>query len=246
MKTVMAVLVALPALMASALPARAQSAGAATLKPAMTLRPQIPCGDRHPVQPLNGGLDRMPYGPDVPCPEIPGPKNPGPEPLPYPGPRHPRPWEDRVEGKGVRFSIEKVGAALSAGERGIALAAMFDGTGFSVTGNDAVVFAGAAPRPTGVLQGPVAVREKAVVTARAGVPQIRLVACGDGKEGCRSETGKLVEDAVKPVTDAIDRLGDRLRDRNDDKLREGTQRQKDAEKDVRERKEKQQRERPTV
>lgn len=64
------------------------------------------------------------------------------------------------------------------------------------------------------------------------------IECGDGKSGCQSAPGKIIDDATKPLQDAIDRLGDRLRDRNDEKLREGTQRQRDAEKAQKERKEK--------
>ena len=58
-----------------------------------------------------------------------------------------------------------------------------------------------------------------VVGSKMRVPSLgfRTVACGDA-DGCRSETGKIIEDAVKPISDALDRLGDYLRDRNDDKL----------------------------
>jgi hypothetical protein len=95
--------------------------------------------------------------------------------------------------------------------------------------NDAPVYAenwSAAPR---LSAGPR--EQKGAFISNTGVPAPLFLAadCGD-KDGCKSETGKIVEDATKAIRDAADRLGNRLRDRNDEKLREGTQRQRDAEK----------------
>lgn len=53
---------------------------------------------------------------------------------------------------------------------------------------------------------------------RVPSPEFIPLACGDS-EGCRSETGKVIEDATKPIRDIIDKIGDYLRDRNDDKLK---------------------------
>ena len=230
MKTVMAVLVVLPALMASALPVRAQSAGAATLKPAMTLAPRIPCGDRHPIQPLNGGGDRLPYGPDVPCPEVPGPTIPGPEPLPYPGPRHPRPWEDQIRASAATFG------AVKGGEHGAVLAAMFDGSGFRGGKDASAVFVGGMGRagyriaPSNgtriVLVGEKGATAGAILGGAAG----ELAGPGGSSLGAGAGglAGSKTEDAFNKW---IDDKGNKAIEEGEKKLKEGTDRQRAAERE---------------
>lgn len=167
----------------------------------------------------------------------------------------PLPWrKDRMEGQagvlgaghaaaGITAELGK-GNTLKASE---GLDGLFSGSAVKGSGSSAgTVYAGAGNASPGLARGIVTLgaARTPFASRKRGVPApiFRNVECGD-KDGCKSETGKVVEDATKPIRDAIDNLGDRLRDRNDEKLREGTQRQRDAEK---EQKEKKERERPTV
>lgn len=190
----------------------------------------------------------LPYPPfpcdkyDLDCPKPKPPRNPCFRLPCEPGPIVPL---DSVSGKAAEITAAIGDGKLTTASE--ALDGLFSGSGAKSGGKSSeagsAVYAGdflAAPRL------PPSAGVKARAEPRGEVPAPRSpfwrVQCGT-KEGCQSETGKFVEDATKPIWDAVDKIGDKLRDRNDDKLREGTQRQKDAE---REHKEKKERERPTV
>lgn len=157
--------------------------------------------------------------------------------------------------EGVSEKAAQITAAVGEGHimtASAGLDSLFSGIGVKAgsknTGSsDDAVYAGAwktSPRlsqatgKNGEVKTPFVTRDNEVPA-----PIFRKVDCGD-KNGCKSELGREVDDATKPLQDALDRLGDKLRDRNDDKLREGTQRQRDAEKQQKEKQEKRERERP--
>lgn len=159
--------------------------------------------------------------------------------------------------EGVSEKAAQITAAVGAGHITTASAGLdglFSGTGVqagskNAGSSDGTVYAGAwttSPRlspaigKNGEVKTPFVTRDNEVPA-----PIFRKVECGD-KDGCKSEIGKGFEDATKPIWDAVGRAGDKLRDRNDEKLREGTQQQRDAEQRQKEKQEKKEKERPTV
>lgn len=174
---------------------------------------------------------------DLDCPKPKPPKNP----CLYRPCDEPRPIVplDAVSGKASEITAAIGDGKFSSASEG--LDGLFSGSGAKSGSKEAsgsAVYAGAWSAKPAVLPGAVA---KAPAAPRGEVPAPRFfnAQCGTSN-GCKSNEGKIIEDVTKPIWDAVDKIGDKLRDRNDDKLREGTQKQKDAEKAHKEK------QRPTV
>lgn len=148
-------------------------------------------------------------------------------------PCEPRPFRALAgTGEAVSAAVAQLGkgntAAAAAGLDGI-----FSGSASKGSAKDSgAVYAGAwtvAPRPS--LSSPVRPATRAGIVRNESVsgPIFRKVDCSDEK-GCKSETGKVIEDAVSGLGKMVDKLiGDPLRDSGDAALKKGNEDKKRAE-----------------
>lgn len=148
-------------------------------------------------------------------------------------PREPRPY------RALEGTREKVGSAVSQLGNGDTVSAaasldvLFSGSASKNDSKDSggsAVYIGAwAPSSRIPLIARPAQRGPVVRNEGVSGPVFRKVGCADDK-GCKSETGKVVEDAVSGLGKLVDKLiGDPLRDSGDAALKKGNEDKKRAE-----------------